>query len=296
MAESSPLHPDLVARLSSLSLRARMVVDGVLTGLHRSPHHGSSIEFAEHKEYAPGDDIRHLDWKALARFDRLYIKKYEDETNLRAFLMLDASASMAYGDAKSVTKFEYAKILTAALMYLLHIQQDAAGLTFFAGAIRRTIPPRASAKLFQDGLFALQQVQADGETNFGGVFSHMAQMMSGRNLVVIVSDLLDISEEDMRLMQQLKQRRNDVALFHVLHRDELTFPFDSLTRFESMEDERFALAEPQAMRHAYIEAVEEFIDATRKTCNEVGIDYNLAVSDMAYDEVLVPFLRRRMRR
>lgn len=296
MAESSPLHPDLVARLSSLSLRARMVVDGVLTGLHRSPHHGSSIEFAEHKEYAPGDDIRHLDWKALARFDRLYIKKYEDETNLRAFLMLDASASMAYGDTKNTTKFEYAKTLTAALMYLLHIQQDAAGLTFFSGAIRQTIPPRASAKLFQDGLFALQQVQADGQTNFGGVFSHMAQMMSGRNLVVIVSDLLDISDQDVRLMQQLKQRRNDVALFHVLHRDELTFPFDSLTRFESLEDERFALAEPQAMRHAYIEAVEEFIDATRKTCNEVGIDYNLAVSDMAYDEVLVPFLRRRMRR
>ena len=296
MAQRSPLQPELVARLSSLSLRARMVVDGVLTGLHRSPHHGSSIEFAEHKEYAPGDDIRHLDWKALARFDRLYIKKYEDETNLRAFVMLDASGSMAYGNPVAQQKIDYAKTLSAALMYLLHIQQDAAGLTFFAGNIRQTIPPRASAKLFQDGLFALEQVDADGETNFGGVFNHMAQMMSGRNLVVIISDLLDMSEQDLLLMQQLKQRRNDVALFHVMHRDELTFPFDSLTRFESMEDERFALAEPQAMRHAYIEAVEAFIDSTRKSCNEVGIDYNLAISDMAYDDVLVPFLRRRMRR
>ena len=296
MSVPSPLDPAVVARLKTLSLRARTVVDGVLAGFHPSPQHGSSIEFAEHKQYMPGDDIRFLDWKALARFDRLYIKKYEDETDLKAYLVLDVSDSMAYSGDGTVTKFDYARTLAAAFLFLLHQQQDSAGMVFFTHRVTRHHSPRASGSLLTDGVKALEEARCEGKSDFAAALNELAQVVTGRCMIIVLTDLLDASESALQLLGQLRLRHHDVSLFHLLHRDEVSFPFDTLTRFEGMEDERFAIAEPAAMRHAYLQTVQAFIDATRQQSLSAGIDYRLCITDQPYDQVLVPFLKARMRR
>ncbi len=288
------LDPDLLAKIGNLSVRARAVVDGVLTGLHKSPHHGSSIEFAEHKEYAPGDEVRHIDWKAYGRLDRYYVKKFEDETNLRCALLLDASTSMAYGDGEE-QKLAHARTLAAAFAYLLLRQQDAPGLSVFRERIDLFVPPRAKTSHFNELAEALVRSEAEGGTDLAAAVEQTAERLQGRNLVVVFSDFFDTQPEVLRLLARLKTRKNDVVLFHVLHGDELDFPFEHLSQFEDMESDTKVLADPVAIAAEYRRVFGAFVDDLRTRCLSGGIDYVLARSDRPPAEALLAFLLRRER-
>ena len=280
------LDPELVARIGHLKIRVNSVIDGVLTGLHKSPHHGSSIEFAEHKEYSPGDDIRHIDWKAFARFDRYYVKKFENETNLRCYLLVDGSASMGYGEEER-KKLQYAKVLAAAFAYLLLRQQDSAGLINFRERVDIYIPPRATSSHYQELIESLARLEPGGRTNLVDVVRQVAEHLHGRNMVVIFSDFFDPRPEVLQLLSRLRARKNEVVLFHVLHRDEVDFPFDALTLFDDMEDQVQVLADPDAIRAEYRRVIEEFIDGLRRGSLEQGIGYHLALTDQPPERALL---------
>jgi uncharacterized protein (DUF58 family) len=284
--------PDLIAKVGNLKVRARQVVDGILTGLHKSPHHGSSIEFAEHKEYSPGDDIRHLDWKAYARFDRYYIKKFEDETNLRCYLMLDASRSMAYGEGET-EKLSYARLLAATLAYLLLRQQDSAGMVTFREKTEVYVPPRATSSHLQELLETLVRLEADGKTDLVRSMEQTAEFLHGRNMVMVFSDFFDHRHETLKLLARLRARKHEIILFHILHRDELDLPFDMLTEFVDLEDGQApVLADPDAIREEYRRVVAEFIEGMRTGSLQHGIHYQLAVTDQPPEAVLLGYLNR----
>lgn len=291
-AQHDILDPDLLDKIGNLKIRARSVVDGVLTGLHKSPHHGSSIEFAEHKEYSPGDEVRHIDWKAFARFDRYYVKKFEDETNLRCFLLVDGSNSMGYGEERR-NKLDYARVLAAAFAYILLRQQDSPGLVTFRETVERYVPPRATGGHYQEILEALAALESEGRTDLVLSIEKAAELLSGRNMVVLFSDFFDPREEVLKLLARLRARKNEVVLFHVLHRDETELPFDSLAQFEDMEDDIEVLADPDAIRREYRRVIGDFIDGLRLGCLQHGIDYQLAMTDEAPEKALLAFLKSR---
>jgi uncharacterized protein (DUF58 family) len=274
----------------------RAVTEGVLTGLHKSPHHGQSVEFAEHKEYAPGDEIRHIDWKAYGKFDKYYVKRYEQETNLRAYLVVDASGSMAYRSRPdALTKLEYASALAASLGYLLVRQQDAAGLVLVGGEVKGAIPPRASASHLQPVLAALEAAKAEGETRLSAAVDWVTEHAPRRSTVVVFSDLFDRDDRIVKRIAQLGRRRHEVTLFHVLDPAELEFPFDDPTLFLSMEDARSVEAHGRDVRKGYLELLRRWLDETRRAAAEADVDYSLCPTDRPLDEVLVPFLARRER-
>jgi uncharacterized protein (DUF58 family) len=288
------LDPAVLAKLGTLRLRVRAVTEGVLTGLHRSPHHGQSVEFAEHKEYAPGDEIRHIDWKAYGKFDKYYVKRYEHETNLRAYLVVDASGSMGYrGTPGALSKLEYASALAASLGYLLVRQQDAAGLLVVQGTITGAIPPRASASHLGPVVEALEHATAAGETRLGAAVDWILEHAPRRSSVVIFSDLFDPEEKILRRIAQLRRRKHDVTIFHVLDPAELEFPFDDPTLFLSMEDGRQVEAHGRDVKKGYLELVGRWLEETRRTAAEADVEHVLARTDRPLDEVLVPFLARR---
>ena len=292
MPDESILNPDTIAKVGNLKIRARSVVDGVLTGLHKSPHHGSSIEFAEHKEYSHGDEIRHIDWKAYARFDRYYVKKYEDETNLRCFLLVDGSASMGYGDAEG-GKLDYAKTMAAAFAYLLLRQQDSPGMLSFRSNIDIYVPPRASSSHYQQLLESLVRIEAEGPPDLAASIEQTAELLSGRNLVVIFSDFFDPAPDVMSMLARLRARKNEVVLFHILHRDELELPFDSLTEFIDMESDMRLLADPDAIREEYRRVFGEFMSNLKAESQRHGIDYQETPTDKDPAKALLSFLTGR---
>jgi len=282
-----------LAKLDGLKVRARAVVEGVLSGLHKSPHQGQSVEFAQHKEYAPGDELRHLDWKALARFDKYYIKRYEHETNLRAALVVDASGSMAYGSGP-LTKMDVARTLAGALAYLLVRQQDAAGVSILAGNSVRDVPPRAAASHLNAVLDTLEAVKPEGATNLFSAADHLAEKLPRRALVVAFSDLFDDREDALQRLLALRARRHDVAVFHLVDPAELTFPFDDPTLFLSMEDDRRVEVHPREIKQSYLEEFGRFLVETKEACTAADVDYELVRTDEPLDKVLLRFLSRRM--
>ncbi|MHB8878398.1 MAG: DUF58 domain-containing protein [Myxococcaceae bacterium] len=281
-----------LARLAGVKLRARAVVEGVLSGLHKSPHHGQSVEFAEHKEYAPGDELRHLDWKAFGKFDKYYIKRFEHETNLRAFMVLDGSASMAYGSGP-LSKLEVAKTLAGALSYLLVRQQDAAGLAVVSGEGFSDLPPRSAAGHLTTLFETLEALQPSGTTDLFGAADHLAEKVSRRSLIVVFSDLFDDRPEALKRILSLRARKNDVAVFHLVDPAELEFPFDDPTLFLSMEDERRIEVNPREIKASYLEEFRGFLAEVRRTCAEADVDYELVRTDESLDAVLLRFLSRR---
>jgi uncharacterized protein (DUF58 family) len=268
------LDPLSLSRLSNLELRARSVVEGALSGLHRSPHHGSSVEFAEHKEYAAGDEIKHIDWKAYGKFDKYYVKRFEEETELRAYLLLDASASMDYRGG-GVSKLDYARMLGASLAYLLLRQQDQVGMIAFGERLRGYLPPRARSGHLRDLLSALDGVQADGRTDLPRALAYLSEVVQRRSLIVLLSDLLGTDDKVRHLLRGLRARQHDVVVFHLLDRDELTLPFEGTTIFESMEDDRKLLADPSAVRQAYLKELERFVADYRVGLGEGDVEYHL---------------------
>ena len=284
-----------LARLSGVKLRARAVMEGVLSGLHKSPHQGQSVEFSEHKEYAPGDELRHLDWKAFGKFDKYYVKRFEHETNLRGILVLDGSASMGYGSGP-LTKLQVATTLAGALGYLLVRQQDAAGLTVVRGEGVTELPARAAAGHLSTFLEALEKVEPRGTTDLFAAADHLAEKVRRRSMVAVFSDLFDDRQEALKRLLQLRARKNDVAIFHVLDPAELTFPFDDPTLFLSMEDDRRIEVNPREIKESYLEEMSRFLASVRETCAEADVDYELVRADEPLDAVLLRFLARREER
>ncbi len=288
------LDPATLARLGNLRLRVRAIAEGILTGLHKSPHHGQSVEFAEHKEYSPGDEIRHIDWKAYGKFDRYYVKRFEHETNLRAYLVVDASGSMGYrGQPERLSKLETASALAATLAFLLFRQQDAAGLVLVKGSVAGAVPPRASASHLGPIVEALEGARPEGETRLGAAVDWIVEHAPRRSSVIVFSDLFDKEEKILRKLAQLGRRKHDVTLFHVLDPAELEFPFDDPTLFLSMEDARQVEAHGRDVRKGYLEVLSRWLAEVRRTAAEADIDYTLCRTDRPADEVLLPFLARR---
>jgi uncharacterized protein (DUF58 family) len=279
------LNAEALARLAGLQLRVKAVMEGTLAGLHRSPHHGSSIEFAEHKEYSPGDDLRHLDWKAYGKFDRYYVKRFEDETELRAYFMLDCSGSMGYG--APLSKLEYGSVLVACLAHLLGRQGDQTGLLAFAEQVRRYVPPRARSSHLAEVVDALESLRPSGSTDLAKAVRYLTEVISHRTLTVVVSDLFDTAGDALRLLRHLRARRHHVVLLHVLHPDELQFPFADLTLFESMEDDQQLLVDPGGVRKAYLVEIQRFLERTRQACLEGEIEYHtVSVAEPPHEVLL----------
>ncbi len=294
MRERRVVDPALLARLSHLNFKARGVVEGVLTGLHRSPHHGSSVEFAQHREYEPGDELRHIDWKAYAKFDKYYVKQFEHETNLRAYLLVDASRSMAYASGP-VSKLEYAKVLAASLAYLLVRQGDAVGLLTFADGVKDYVPVRSTTAHLSEVVSALERVGADGATDLGTAIDFLAERARRRALVVILSDLLDPDDRNLAALRRLRARKHDVAVLHLLDRAEVEFPFEDPTVFVGMEDDRRVQVDPLLIRESYLEEVERFVERTRRRLRESDVQYRRIVTDEAYDAAITGLLSERVR-
>ena len=298
---ASLLDPEAMSRIANLKLRARSVVEGVLSGLHKSPHHGQSVEFAEHKEYTPGDDVRHIDWKAFGKFDKYYIKRFEHETNLRAYLVIDASASMGYGSG-ALTKLAYASTVAAALSILLVRQQDAAGLCLAHGKDVEFLPPHSSAAHASAIAEVLGGAKPSGTTDLGAVAHSVAEKAHRRALILIFSDLFENgvssgqgSGDGLRQLLQLRSLQNEVAVFHVLDPAELEFPFEDPTLFLAMEDDRRLEANPLQLRDGYLEVFGKFLADTRRLCQERDCDYELLRTDEPLEQGLVRFLSRRDR-
>ncbi|HEY1371008.1 MAG TPA: DUF58 domain-containing protein [Candidatus Binatia bacterium] len=282
--------PLVLARLSNLYLKARWVVEGMMSGIHRSRSKGFSVEFEEHREYSPGDEIRRIDWKALGKFDRYFIKETEDETNLRATLILDGSASMDYG-SNGITKFEYASILTASLAYLILKQQDAAGVATFSDKIDSFVPPRAKRGYVFEILRALEAHRPAGETSTGKILQEIAGKLHRRGLVILVSDLLDDTENVLNGLRLFRFSGHDVIVFHVMDSAEIELPFDGNILFEDLElPDLKVTADPQTIREVYRGVVNEFIDHVRKECHAGMIDYQLVSTATPLDRALVSYL------
>ncbi len=286
------LNAETLSRLKGTKLRARALVEGVLSGLHQSPHQGQSVEFAEHKEYAPGDELKHLDWKAFGKFDKYYVKRFEQESNLRAFMLLDSSGSMGYGSGE-MSKFDVAKVLAATLAHLTIRQQDAAGLALVASGRVVEVPARTSATHLQNILETLESAQPSGATDLQLAADHLAEKLPRRSVVYVFSDFFDERTEALKKLLTLKARRHDVVVFHLVDRAELTFPFDDLTRFESLEDERSLDVHPGDIRDSFLSEFQSFLETTKRSCTAADVEYIRVLSDEPLDDVLVHFLSKR---
>ncbi|MEE2888992.1 MAG: DUF58 domain-containing protein [Planctomycetota bacterium] len=286
------LDPSSLAKISGLIVRARMIVEGSITGLHRSPFHGSSVEFAEHREYVPGDDIRHIDWKVFGRSDRYYIKQFEEETNLRVQLVLDASESMTYGSG-AMTKLDYARTLAASLAYLILGQQDAVGALVFDEKIRAEAPISQSRSHLQDLVGVLAQQSGKDATDIGEVLGRVSDRLKRRCLIVLLTDLFDDKDGLVHGLRRLRHAGHDVLVLHVMDPDELNFPFTRMTLFEGLEDYPDQLADPEAVREAYLVEIREFMRELRRDFRNSGIQYQLADCSRAFDQVLRESLVRR---
>jgi uncharacterized protein (DUF58 family) len=287
------LHPATIAKITRLDLRARQVVEGFISGMHKSPVFGHSIEFVQHREYTHGDDIRHLDWKVWSKTDRYYIKQYEAETNLRCNLVVDVSESMHYGRG-ALNKYNYACTVGACLGYMLLRQSDAVGILTFDNNVRQIVPPRSQQTHIDAICNAMHTSKPREKTDIHGILRKVTESIAGRGMVVVVSDFLVDREPLLKGLEMLKQRRHDILVFHIMDDDEMTFPFSGTTRFEGMEELPQLLCDPRALRDGYLEALEEYLVEVRRGCTRLGIDYQLVRTSDYLDAVLTKFLNYRM--
>ena len=285
--------PDKIGRLRNLNLLARHAVEGFISGLHRSPHRGFSVEFSEHREYTSGDDIRHLDWVAYGRSDRYYIKQYEQETNLRAYILLDVSNSMSYRHGGGMTKFIYGCFMSACLAYLMCRQQDTVGMIAFDKKVRFHVAP-GSTPAHLDRLFKqLEDLKPGGDTAIAPTFHELAAALSKRGLVIIISDLYDDPAAVMKALQHFVYKRHQIILFHLMDPAELSFPFKKIMSFVDMETQERIQVDPRYVRDEYLKEINGFIERYRKDCSDRNIEYILTPTDTPYDRMLLNYLSRR---
>jgi len=286
------LQPEMVAMLNSMALRARLVVEGYIIGQHRSPYHGFSVEFAEHRAYGSGDEIRHIDWKLFGKTDRLYVKRYEEETNLRAHLILDTSKSMLYSSGK-VSKLSYANSLVAALSYLMVQQQDAAGLVQFSNSINTFIPPKSKPSHLNSILTKLNDHGAGNDTQIEPVLHEMAERINKRGLVILVSDLFDQPSQILSGLKHFRHKKQEVIVFHILDRKELEFDFNSRTKFLDMETGEEIVTEPWHIRESYTDLIKNLTNYYQRECRQHLIDYIPLFTDQNLDLGLTEYLNKR---
>lgn len=289
------LEPEALAKLANLNLVARLVVEGFISGLHRSSYRGISVEFAQHREYIPGDDPKHLDWKVFARTEKYYVKQYEEETNLKAHILVDASASMAYKSAGSPSKFEYACFLAASLAYLMIKQQDSVGLVTFDETIRKNIPPKSGATHLKVILDCLEKTNPGKETHMKGIFRDFSQMVKRRGLIIVISDLLDEPSEVISGLKHFRHRKHEVIVFHLLDHEELTFPFTKTTVFSDLETGERLTVNPGSIRQQYMDSINEFLKEYKQGCFESDMDYFNVDTSTPFDICLSSYLVRRQK-
>lgn len=288
------LDPKTLQKISRLDIIARLVVEGSVTGLHKSPFHGFSVEFAEHREYAPGDDPKHIDWKVYGRSDRFYIKEYEEETNLTATILLDASESMKFkGEPGRLSKLEYGSMVAASLAYLVLRQRDTVGLVTFDEKIRTFIPPSSHPSHRNVILHALNTLEPKSRTTIGPVFHEMAERIKKKGLVIIISDLFDDPATILSGLRHFRHRRHEVILFHILDEWEKTFPFEAMTRFKGLEGYDEVTADPRAIRRAYLDELERFRWEIKRGCRQDRVDYVDIDTSMPLDVALTSYLATR---
>ena len=287
------LHPEVIKRIARLELRARHVVEGFLSGMHRSPYFGQSVEFLQHREYAWGDDLRDIDWKVWAKQDRYYVKQYEEDTNLRCTLLCDVSGSMRYG-AGAMNKYEYGCTIAASLAYLLLRQQDAVGCVAFDDSTRMTVPLRTKRNHLDSIVRAMDVCQPREKTDIYQILRAVTESYPRRGMMVLVSDLLVQRQGLFRGLKLLRSRGHDVMVFHVLDDDELDFPFTGPTRFEGLELPQHLNCNPRALRDTYVEIVSQFIDQLRRQCARNTADYALVRTSAPLDACLATYLSNRL--
>lgn len=287
------LHPEAIRRISRLELRARHIVEGLLSGMHRSPFFGQSVEFLQHRQYAPGDDLRHVDWKVWAKQDRLYVKQFEEDTNLRCMLLVDVSNSMRYGSGP-LNKFEYAATVAASLSYLLLKQQDAVGCVAFDDTIRARTPLRSTQKHLSTIARALEESPPANKTDPGAVLREIAETQPRRGMVIVLSDLFGDLDSILRGLRLLRQRDHDVIVLHILDDDELDFPFGNPTRFEGLELPENLSCNPRALRDGYLKSLEDFLQRIRRGCARDAVEYTLMRTSENLDAALAACLSKRI--
>ncbi len=290
------------ATISRLEFIAHGIVEGFISGKHRSPRKGFSVEFAEHRQYVPGDDLRNLDWRVLARKDRYYVKQYVEETNLRATILLDASGSMGYRgdkaaelDGQKLSKFEYAKHLAAALAYLLIGQQDAVGLVTFDTSLRTYLPPKAQASQIRQILEELDRSVSEKDTDCAAIFHDIAERVPHRGVIIVISDLFGDPEEIIKAFHHFRYRKHELILLHVMAEEELKFPFESFTHFKDLESPQELPIDPKALRASYLDRVREFLKIISTGCGQMQADYVPMSTSVPFDKALSDYLASRQR-
>lgn len=289
--------PEILTRIAALKIHATRLVEGLLSGQHKSPHKGSSVEFAEYKDYTPGDDIRHIDWKVVGKTDKYHVKQFEQSTNLKCNILLDASGSMAYEspikDSIAMDKADYARTLVAALSYLLLKQYDAVGLITFNDRVSDHIPPRSKPSHFQPILYSVGQTQFSGETRIKHTVEELIEGLPRRGMLIMVSDLLSRDDDVLKTLKLISSKGLEVILFHILHPDEVLFPFDGDIVFESLEDDPPIGLDPVEIRQQYQDLIQDMIQHYRHHCPSLGIDYQFTQTDTPLDQVLRYYLLKR---
>ncbi len=291
------LKPEVLTRLSGLALKARLIVEGYVSGLHKSPFQGFSVEFAEHREYVPGDDLRYVDWKVFGKSDRFYLKQYEEETNFACYILLDTSESMQYkSDAAAVSKLEYARYVAAALSYLVIQQQDAAGLATFDVDVTNFLRASSQPSHLKQLIHVMEQTPAGGETLMGPIFHDLSERIRKRGLIIILSDLFDDVNEILLGLKHFRYHRHDVSILQIVDPAEQDFPFEDATLFKGLEQSVEQLTEPRTLRAAYRREFESFLMNVRRGCRDLQMEHALLRTDDRLDVALTSYLTSRMHR
>lgn len=286
------LNPAVLAKVRSLELQARLIVEGYLSGMHKSPYHGFSVEFAEHREYTPGDDIKHVDWKVYGRTGRFYLKQYEEETNLALWLLVDTSSSMQYQSA-GVNKLDYACMSAAALAYLTLQQQDSVGLVTFDNQVRQFLRPSSQRSHLKELARLMSRPSGREKTSIAPILHEVAERITRRSIVVLLSDLFDEPDDILAGLKHLRYRRHEVIVFHVLDPAEVEFPFVETTLFRGLEEEPDLLTDPRALRKGYLEQFDRFVSGLRRGCREQNMDYVQLRTDAELSAALASYLGHR---
>ena len=296
MANSGVLDFNVLARIDSMQLLAKVIVEGFILGLHRSPYRGFSIEFAEYRQYSPGDEVKHVDWKVYGKTDRYYIKQFEEETNLTCYLIVDDSASMGYKSTpEGLTKLQYASRMAACLAYFMMRQRDAAGLMIFDTKIRTALPPRMRQTHLKHILAALENAEPGGETNISVPLHELAEGLKRKGLVILISDLLDDPVQVLSALQHFRFQGHEVLVFQVMDNGELTFPFTTTTEFTDLETGQKTIVAPEGMKPIYLEELRQFLTAYEKGCGGIHAEYKLFDTGKPLELALSEYLHRRSR-
>ena len=286
------LHPETVALLDTMALKAKLVVEGYIIGKHQSPYHGFSVEFAEHRSYETGDEIRHIDWKLFGKTDRLYVKRYQEETNLSSHIILDSSNSMLYKSG-NISKLAYVNSLVAALSYLMISQQDAVGLVKFSNKINKFLPPKSKPSYLNQILQQLDDEDTNKDTKIELVLHEMAERINKRGLIILFSDLLDEPHDVMNGLKHFRHKKQEVIVFHILDRKEFEFDFDTRTQFLDMETGEHIITEPWLIKANYQQIIDDLKSFYKKECQENSIDYVPIYTDESFDKSLTEYLNKR---